>query len=217
MGGKEPGVKETPQQRAMVTLAMNQLADYKQRWLPLQRQLAKQIESAGAEGSTEREMAQGAASTETEAKFSGARRALEAGLGARGELGSSKGKLAIAGLGEDQATSTGLGLALTEQEMDDAYVQGLSQITAIGRGEKATAMDGMSRVAGLSGQRAAADAEAALSNRMGNARLGAQVVGMGLGAWNPSPGGAPAVGMGSNPNGFQGTMNNPSAFVPTGP
>ena len=39
MSGKKQQVQETPQQKALVELAQKQVADYHQRWLPLQRNL----------------------------------------------------------------------------------------------------------------------------------------------------------------------------------
>lgn len=183
MSGKKETTKETPQQRALVELAMKEVADYKQRWLPVQKNLAQGIRSMGAEGSRERVQAKGVASTETEARFSKARDQLETGLATSGQLGSSKGKLAIAGLGEDQAMSRGLGLAQAEQNIDDAYTAGLTTIMQMGRGEKGTAIEGMQRTADLSGRRAAADAAASLSRRMGNAQLAGQAAGLGIGLW----------------------------------
>ncbi|MBX3603181.1 MAG: hypothetical protein KF863_21380 [Rubrivivax sp.] len=192
MSGKKEGTKETPQQRALVELAMNEVADYKKRWLPVQQNLAQSIRSMGTEGSRERTQAKGVASTETEARFSRARGQLEGGLAQTGQLGSSKGKLAIAGLGEDQATSRGLGMGKAEQDIDDAYTAGLTSIMQMGRGEKGVAIEGVNRTAGLSGQRAAADAAAALGNRMGNAELVGQAVGLG-GFYASQPGFADRV------------------------
>lgn len=198
MSGRSEEVKETPQQRAMVELAMNQLADYEERWLPLQRNLAEDIVAMGEDDSRERRAARGLATTENEAQFGAARRKLEAGLGQSGNLGTSKGKMAIAGAGEDQATSRGLGMTQAEQQIDDAYTAGLASIMAVGQGQKGTAMQGLTRSAAMSGRQAADDAQASLSNRMGNAQLVGQFAGMGLGLYGGTP---DASGMTTNSTG----------------
>lgn len=174
----------------MVELAQSQLKDYRQRWLPVQRNLADGVVRMGADGSFQRDQAQGIATTDTEAQFSRGRQKAEAGMA--GGMGSSKAKLAITGMGEDQATSAGMGRTQAEQQIDDAYAQGLGSIMAIGQGQKADAITGMGQVADMSGRRAANDAFASLESRANNARTGAQIVGMGYGAaggWKPKPGG----------------------------
>ena len=69
MAGKEEGVKETPQQKAMVEKAMAQHADYKARWLPLQKQMAGQNMDLAKADSSERARSTGRAAVETQAKF----------------------------------------------------------------------------------------------------------------------------------------------------
>lgn len=180
MSGKKQGTQETPQQRALVELARNQLTDYRQRWLPLQKNLAQSISEMGAPDSRERRQALGLTAVENTARFAGAQQKLQTALGQRGELGTSKGKLALVGLGGDQATSAGLGVTRADQQIEDAYITGLSSIMKLGRGQKAEAMGGMADLATISGRRAAEDADAALANRMGNAQLVGKAAGIGL-------------------------------------
>lgn len=186
MSGRQEGQQETPQQRAMVQLALNKVQDYKTRWLPLQRNLAQHIADMAPEGSQARREAKGIASTSTEAQFAGARTGLERKLAATGGLGSGKAKLAIAGMGEDEATSQALGLTGADQHIDDAYVSGLNTIMALGQGQQGMAIKGAADSAAMSGRQAAFDAEASLENRMGNAQLAAQFAGLGLGMSNGS-------------------------------
>lgn len=177
MSGKDEGIQETPQQRALTELATRQLEDYRRRWLPLQMDLSRTITEMGAPDSRERRQARGLASTETEARYSSAREKLEGGLGATGQLGSSKGKMALTGLSEDQATSTGLGLAGADRQIENAYTTGLANIMKLGQGQRADAMGGMANDAAMSARRAAADASASLERRMGNAQLVGKVAG----------------------------------------
>lgn len=185
MSGKPEEQKETPQQRAMVQLALNKVADYKKRWLPLQKNLAEHIASMAPADSQARREARGIASTSTEAQFADARTGLESKLARTGGLGSSKAKLAIAGMGEDEATSMGLGLAGADQRIDDAYVSGLNTIMALGQGQQGMAVRGTAQEAAMSGRAAEADARASLEHRMGNAQLVGQLAGTGFGLMKP--------------------------------
>lgn len=208
MGQKSDNqVKETPQQAAMVDLAMKQVADYETRWLPLQKNLAEGVAEMGAKGSTARVQAQGMAANETEAKFSKARTGLETRLASTGGLNSGRAKAAITGLSEDQATSTGLGRTQADQQIDDAYTAGLGTVMQLGQGQKGTAIQSMGNIADMSGRRAANDASNALEDRMGNAQLIGNTIGAGFGLIGaPKPSGGPAGGYltPSNPGGYGG-------------
>lgn len=180
MSGKKEGVPETAQQKALAEVAMKQMADYRKRWAPLQRQLAEQITSSSAPDSRERKQAGGKAATDSAVQFGGAQQELTNTVARATGLGSSRTKLAMSSLGDDEATSRALGLAGADQAVDDAYLQGLGAITAMGRGERANAVQGMSDIANRSGRQAAADARSSLSRRMGNAQLVGKVAGFGL-------------------------------------
>jgi hypothetical protein len=194
MSGSSEEVSETPQQRAMVQMALAKVQNYKTKWLPLQRQLASHIADLAKPDSASRKAARGVASTSTEAQFSEARGGLEANLARTGGLGSGKAKLAIAGMGEDQAAATGMGLAGADQQVDDAYVSGLNTIMALGQGQQGAAIQGLTSQAAMSGRQASEDARASLENRMGNAQLVGQFAGMGLGMMGRPSGG----GIGTN-------------------
>lgn len=188
MAGKKPGVAQTPQQRAQAEVAIQQLQDFKQRWQPVQKQLAETIVRSGGRESFERKQAQGMASTDTAAQFADAQTRLREGTEAQGLAGSSKQKLAMAGMGDDAAISTGMGIAGADQRIDDAYVQGLGQVMALGRGEKAGAIQGMGQMARMSGQQASSDAMMSLQRQAGQAQLAGQALGMGLsGAFGSPP------------------------------
>jgi len=183
MKSKKQTIKETPQQKAMAEVASAQLADYKARWLPVQKALAQNIQQAGAAGSAERKAAAGRASTDSAVQFGQAKEQVEAKVAqTSGGIGSSKSKMAMAGLGDDEATSRGLGFVAADQAIDQAYLEGLGQLAAIGKGERGGAMRGMASIAASSGRQAQADAEIAATRRAGNAQLIGQVAGMGMSA-----------------------------------
>lgn len=181
MGSKAGQVQETSQQRAQAQHAVDLLNDYKQRWLPVQQRLAQTIEQSGAPNSAARRLAAGKASTDTAMQFDKAGGALEKGLANSGVLpGSSRANLAVAGLGTDAASSAGLGHLMSEQQIDDAYTQGLGALTALGRGEKAQVGTNLTQMAKASATQAQSDANISLMNRAGEAQLGGSVVGFGL-------------------------------------
>ena len=220
MGAKKSGVDETPQQRAMTEHAVQQWADWKQRWLPVQQNLSKQIQKMGKEGSVEREQATGRAAADVDTQFQRAQGALEKSLANSGAaVGSSKFNLGVTGLGEDKAKSRGLGITAADQSIDQAYIEGLQALTSIGRGERAQVSDSMGEMARSSSRQAMADAEAALSQRAANAQVIGQ--GVGFGVQQSMSRVTPDSGFGSVPGGFSAPgderrFNNPSGYMPLG-
>src|ERR1700747_2149675 len=105
-GGSSTQVQETSAQKALAQHAQEVMNDYTARWLPVQKNLASQIESMGAKGSWQRTEGAGKATTDTAIQFSGAQGALSKSLANGGaELGSGRADLATAGLGADAAKS----------------------------------------------------------------------------------------------------------------
>lgn len=178
-GGNQ--VQETPQQRALADFALQQLQDYKQRWLPVQASLGRQITQMGEPGSVQQKSAEGRAATDTTMQFAKAEGALQKTLANRGvDVGSSRAKLAITGMGEDKAKTRGLGLTIADQQIEDAYTKGLSALTAIGRGDKAMVASGLADQAAQSARTAQTSAEISAMERAGNAQMAGQVAGFGL-------------------------------------
>ena len=181
MGTKSGQVQETPAQRALAEHAVAQLQDYKQRWLPVQQKLARQIEEQGAPDSAARRLATGKSSTDTAIAFEKAGKGLEASLSNAGVgPGSSRANLALTGLDTSTAASKAAGELMSDQMLDDAYIQGLGSLAAIGRGERASVGQSLTAQAQQSSAQAQADASAALMERQGNAALAGQVAGFGL-------------------------------------
>lgn len=215
-GGNQ--VQETPAQLALAQYAQDQMADYKARWLPVQQRLAAQIQNIGKPGSAERRAATGRASTDTAIQFTQAAGALEKALAKTGVgVGSSRGKLAIAGLSTDEARSRGLGMTVAEQQVEDAYTKGLTALMQQGRGEKATVTGSLGSQAEMSARQARSDAAMALEERVGYAGLAGTAAGYGLQqALKPN---VPEATFGTVPGGYTAPgetrrFNNPSAYVP---
>lgn len=203
-GGNQ--VNETPQQRALVNFALQQLQDYKQRWLPVQQSLGRQITEMGKPGSAEEKGAEGRATTDTSMQFAQAEGALQKTLANRGaNVGSSRFKLATTGMGEDEAKTRGLGLTMADQQIQDAYTKGLASLTAIGRGDKAIVANGLADQAAQSARTAQASAETSAMERAGNAEMLGQIGGFGMQqAFGPS---TPQSQLTVDPQGYG--INNP--------
>lgn len=187
MGKKGSGaVQETEHQRALAEVASKQLVDWQTRWQPLQKKMMADITAANAPGSSQRRRASGMATTDTAARFAQAQGQADAGAAQTGRIGSAGQKLGITGMGDDQATSSGMGKVRADASNDDAFISGLSAITALGRGEKATAVSGMASSAALSGQQAEADANESLQRQAGYGQLAGTVAGTAYGMRGPA-------------------------------
>lgn len=184
---KEKDQQETEAERAVMEVARARMDRFNRVLRPQQLRLAGQIERAAAPGSFERRRAETMAKADTGAAFAGARDKLNTGAAATGQFGGAKHKLGLVGLGQDQAISSGSSTVAADQAGDSAYVEGLGAITALGRGEKATATAGLGQAAQMSAAQARADADRALRNRMGNAQLAGMAAGVGAGLYQKAP------------------------------
>lgn len=179
--GKKDKVEETPQQRALAEYAMRMMQDYKQRWLPVQKQLAAQIQQQGADGSAMRESAVGKRATDVAMTFGNGAGVLAKTLSNNGvNLGSSRAKLAVEGMGLDEAKTRGIGAMVTEQQIDDAYLKGLSALAATGRGERVAASEGLVDRARSSARDAQLSAETSAAERANIGGMVGQAAGLGL-------------------------------------
>lgn len=200
--GKNAGqVQETPQQRAMLDIAIQKVQVFRQKYAPLLRKAGADITRAGEAGSFERHHGAGMALTDTAAKFSGAGEAAIDAAAAKGALGGSGQKLALTGLSQDQAVSSGFAATRADQAGDNATVGGLGAVIAAGQGQESSALQGMQKSADLSGQQAEADAAASLQNRIGEASTIGRVVGVGAGLYGAGGAGEAPV----NDYNFRGT------------
>lgn len=214
-GGK---VQETSAQIALAEHAQNVMNDYKTRWLPVQQKLAANIEALQSPKSPLRTEAVGRAANDEAIQFSGAREKAIASAAARGiQAGGGKFNLGVTGMGSAEAKGSGLNEVLSDQMVNDAYTKGLTALMQIGQGQSAEVGQGMESQARASGLQAQADAQAALAGSEDNAGVIGTAAGFGIqqgaNAWASRP---PPVVQGSNPNGYGGVLNNPSAYIPTG-
>jgi hypothetical protein len=193
MSGKGSGqVQETSAQVALAQHAQLMMDDYKKRWLPVQQNLASQIEAEGAPNSWQRAEAKGKASTDSAIQFSQAEGGVEKALSNKGVLpGSGRFDTAVTGMGADQAKSSGLDQMVSDQRITQAYTEGLGALTAIGQGQSAQVSNGMQQQARDSAMQAEADARSSLMAEEGIGGAVGTALGyagqQGLKAWNAPP------------------------------
>jgi hypothetical protein len=189
MSGGKGQIAETPQQRAMAEHSMKLMADYKQRWLPVQQRLSEQIQDAYKPGSAQRLGAAGRASTDNAIAFDRNQGKLESMLSNSGNLpGTPAFNMKATGLLTDKATSKGLGLSMADQQVEDAYTKGLASLMATGRGERTQVGNQLAEQASMSGKQAESDAAIAAQNRAQQMGLAGQFAGYGMQqAFKPSP------------------------------
>ncbi|SIO96091.1 hypothetical protein [Vibrio spartinae] len=93
---------------------------------------------------------------------------------------SEKFRQAQADITTDQAVSQANTVNRAQSSEQDKYVAGLSDVVAMGTGQKATALQGLSDVATMSANQAASDAQSSFNTRSANMQAVGAVAGAGL-------------------------------------
>lgn len=195
MGSKGGGeVKETAEQRAVAAIAAESFRDYEKRWVPIENEMIRQIRDVDDDIARAGEVSMSG----TTQAFGAMRPAVEKGLAAaRAAPGSGRFYDAESGLTVRQGASGGLNMAASRQGMRDRALSNLSNVVAMGRGQEAEALTGLSHQASISGQEAITDAARAASDSAAFGTFVGTAAGFGLGAYRPgpaapAPAGAPA-------------------------
>jgi hypothetical protein len=178
VNSKKGQIEESPQERALAQVAHERLADYKTRWQPLQQRTAEVVQSMGKADSWERRQATGKAASDTEQAFGAAEEKADAadmnqGIGA----GSSAFRLGQTDMAADKGRARGLVVESGEQAIDDAYIGGLQQLMAIGRGQSTQAARGLGASALIGSRHAEGEAQLAASRRSGQRHTAGVLVG----------------------------------------
>lgn len=169
---------ETAAEKAVADLAAAKFRDYQTRWAPRQAALADITRRMGAEGSFEREQLKAKGAADIGVNFNQAARQVVARDTAAGiNRNSSAAKLKEAGMASDRASSTGISTSLADQAIDDSYIQGLTQLMQIGRGNEATAVKGMGEAARIQAGIAQEDATLSANARAGNLNAAGTIIG----------------------------------------
>jgi hypothetical protein len=178
VGKKDKGsLKETPQEKALAELALNRYQDYKQRWLPLQQRAIEVVEGFNKEGSWERERAQtnaGAVGTQIDEVSD---QVADADMNRGVDAGSSNFKLRQGALGDAKSKSVGIARAGADEEIDNAYVEGISNLMRIGSNQAAQGARSMGDAASVAVGAERAGAMEGAARRAGNYELAGTAIG----------------------------------------
>lgn len=172
-------LEETPQEKMLAQIAVEENQRYKETWLPLQQKAIQMTEKMNAPDSFERERARGrAAGVGTEIDMAAAdvgKQDQNRGV----DAGSSNFVMRQGALSDERAKSVGIATANAEDAIDDAYVQGIASLVRTGRNKGDVAIDSMGRSAATEAANAASGAAAGAARRAGNMQLAGTVIGAG--------------------------------------
>lgn len=179
---KGGGVQETAEERALAEIGAAQLQRWNTKWRPVLTNFAASMDAMLQPGSAERDMASGKVLADSAVQFSEANKQLRNAAATSGTLGTTKHKLAVAGMGDDQAMSAGLADAATDTAVTSDALSGLGAVVSLAQGQRASTTGAMGQQAAMAADRAASDAQTSLSRRIGNATLAGKIVGIPAGA-----------------------------------
>jgi hypothetical protein len=177
--GDAPSAKETKEEQALAEVAQKKWQYYQDNYRPLEDEYMKQVDNLDSEGAYD--FAGGTAASATTAAFAGARENMAEDMRSAGvNPNSGKYKSGMAGLADAEAMSSadGKSRALTSQQ--DEYVTGVSNVSAIGRGQSTSAQAGLSDLAQSANTKAASDAGNAWNNKAATTSAAGGLFGAGL-------------------------------------
>jgi hypothetical protein len=207
-------LKETPQERQLAEIALQRYQHYKSTWQPLQQQaialVNKMAEPTSADRGEARTNMTGGISVEAD-RASDTMRAMDSNRGVTGNSGNAKLRQEM--LGTERAQAQGIAGAAADSVIDNAYVEGLSSLIAVGRNQSEQAMDSTARAATMGQADAESRARRSAAKRAGIAKY----AGIGIGAASQMMGGAgpgflpggntgEAMGTGAAPGDATGTF-----------
>lgn len=207
MGGGDPEVKETPEQKAYAEVALKKWNDYQQVFKPAENNFMQKVNRMGSEKQFQQAANQGA--TATNMAFQSAinqNNKQSHALGINPNSPAFKAQQSrLHNAMENSKVDTTSRVLATQNER---HVGGLKAISAIGAGKEAGAIAGMSDIASNS----AAYAQNSAINKAQNRQLAGEVVGSGIGAglaYMTAPNSGAGKGIaGSNATDYSGDIMN---------
>lgn len=181
MGKKDKGtVAETPAEREMMSMALDRYQTYKTKWQPIQARAIEMVKSMNQPGSMERQRAVTQQAGAVGAEFDDATAQVEQGTMSRGvDTDSSNFRLKQATMGIEKGKAQGITAGGAEDAIDNAYVEGLSSLMALGRDQSNQGVRTMVEAAGNAGKNAAVQAGVGATRRARNYGLAGQALGIG--------------------------------------
>jgi hypothetical protein len=187
-------VGPTPQELTLASNAQASFNDYRQRWLPMQQHLADVVNDMGQPDSWQRREAEGKGNVDVSAAFAARDSQQTASMMSRGiNPGSSAFKMAVASGATAQAAAKGIAVEKGNQDIDRAYIENLSAITAAGQKLAGAATQGQSVAGEVASREAISNAQ--VQNQETANTYGA--IGFGIGALSSPQGKAALSSAGS--------------------
>ncbi|MEZ8965481.1 hypothetical protein AB6E53_02220 [Vibrio breoganii] len=178
MGGSDNEIKETSAEKASAQVAKDQWALYENELKPFEENFIQRVQSLDSQQA--KNAGKDAVSVGNNRAFSEAKGAVADQMTSAGvDPSSGKFQTAIQEVGADQAISQGDTMNRMETSIQDRKMAGLSDVVAMGDGEKGEAMSGMDAVASSSLRKATSDAYNSFNRSSANGQLAGAVVGAG--------------------------------------
>lgn len=166
MGGSS-SIPETPLSREQADIAKKQYQDYQARWSPVIEFFKNRTDR---DTGGKRALLKGQTNVDLRSRFGQAAAGVDKTLKARGvRTGSGRDVEAHAGLSDALGSAEAGGMAGADSAVDAQYLRGIQEIVGIGRNQRVSADESLGKLSSISGQAAAANAQAA----------GAQAAGLG--------------------------------------
>lgn len=177
--GDPPSVKETQEEKAAAEIATKKWGYYQENFRPIEDRFMKDVDNMNSEGA--KDFATGAAASAVTANFDNTRKQADGGLrraGINPNSGAYKSTMHEIGQAEAGASSDSKVRALNSVE--DNYVTGLSNVSAIGRGQSTQAQDGLHDLAAGAQQKASQSAYDSFNRRSANLDAAGSLAGAAL-------------------------------------
>jgi len=180
--GDAPSVKETQEEKAYAEVASDKWRYYQDNFRPLEDAYMDDVNSLNTDGA--RDFASGAAASSTAAAFDEARQGTSQALTSAGiNPASGRYQSAMSGLRDAEGMASTENRAMAKNSVDDSYVGGLQNISAIGRGQSTTTQAGLSDLASSASSKAASDAYGAFNKQAANINAVGSLAGAGIYAY----------------------------------
>lgn len=180
--GDAPSVKETKEEQAFADIAGKKWQYYQDNFKPLEQAYMDDVEALNTDGA--RDFASGVAGSSTAVAFDNARKESADGLASAG-INPSSGKFqsTMSKLSDYQGASSSENMAMAENSIDDQYVGGLQNVSAIGRGQSTTAQAGLGDLARSAANKAEGDAASSFNKTASTANAVGTAAGLAAYQW----------------------------------
>lgn len=177
-GGGGGGIKETREEQELARIAGEKWKHYQENYVPIENRYMQEVDKMDTEGAYD--FARGASGSATAAAFADPKQRMHEDLTSAGvNPNSGKYKASMSRVADAQGLSSADSMSRSTIDQQDQFVQGVSNISALGRGQATAAQAGLTDVAGTAANKAASDAFSAWNSRSANVNAAGAVFGAG--------------------------------------